>query len=91
MTNLNTIDPCSVHPKHFGSLPFYHIDTFEDLCQSLLFPYVDVQKFDGDYSVDFKEKPPGLFTKPNKISFMLPDSFEVPDEIEMIHTVTQSD
>ena len=91
MTNLNTVDPCVVHPRHFGSLPFYHIDTFEDLCQFLLFPYVEVQKSDGSYTVDFQARPSGLFLNPSKIGFMLPDSVQVPDDIEMIHTVNQSD
>lgn len=91
MTNLNTADPCFIHPRHFGSLPFYHIDTFEDLCQFLLFPYVEVQKRDGLCFVDLQAKPSGLFLKPSKIGFMLPESVPVPDDIEMIHTINQSD
>lgn len=82
MSNLNTIDPCSRHPEHFGSVPFYHLDTFEDLCRYVLFSFVEIQHGENNNSinVDFMEKPQGLLLKPARISFLVPDSVHIPND-----------
>jgi len=39
-SSLACIDPGTSDKKFFSSIPFYHLETFEDLCQHVLFPYV---------------------------------------------------
>ena len=99
MSNLNTVDPCLRHPENFGSIPFYHLDSFEDLCRYILFSFVEIQQGDSNnraLNVDFMEKPQGLFIKVARISFLVPDSVNIPndndiEDIDLMAAVNQSD
>lgn len=94
MNNLNTVDPCMRLPEHFGSIPFYHIDTFEDLCRHILFIFAEIVPSNSTFTVDLMAKPFGLFIKPAKISFLLPNSINVAnnndiDDIDLV--INQND
>ena len=41
-SDISSCDPSPAINTLIGSVPFYHIDKFEDLCEILLFKYVEV-------------------------------------------------
>lgn len=73
--DINSCDPSPALHHLIGSIPFYHIDRFQDLSDILLFKYVDIflsedESFDQSrsqmsrmcpYTVDFKETPSSMF------------------------------
>lgn len=40
--DINSCDPSPILSQAISSIPFYHIDRFEDLCEILLFKYIDI-------------------------------------------------
>lgn len=77
LSGLPSIDPCTTSNRFLSSVPFYHIETFEELCEQVLFPFVHVCKVDDyieEYCPDFNENPKSLFDQPVTTAFLGEDS-----------------
>ena len=48
LSDINSIDPGQCIRNLTGSVPFYHLDRFEDLCEIILFKYIDIQLNDDE-------------------------------------------
>jgi len=78
LCDLSSVDPGISSVKHCTSVPFYSIETFEDLCSLVLFKYIEVQSSDpATFTVDFRESPISLFAKSVNIGFLLDEDADI--------------
>jgi len=63
VSDLSHVDPGVINVKSASSMPFFFINSFEELCEQVLFNYVYIiETNEGPgFTVDFNRRPIGLY------------------------------